>query len=80
VIKQLPNAMGEVVFATGKMIKLSIGITLRPGQQVYLPPVAGGKLGKVDEIAMVIEDETPQIVLRIIDTTGKGHQFRWDAA
>jgi hypothetical protein len=82
VLKRLPNAMGEVVFATDKMIKLSIGMTLRPGQRVYLPPIAGGKLGKVDQIVMVFDekDMKAQIVLRIIDATGKGHQFRWDAA
>jgi hypothetical protein len=80
VLKRLPNDVGEVVFASDKMIKLSIGMTLRPGQRVYLPPIAGGKLGKVDQIIMVWDSEKPQIVLRIIDASGKGHQFRWDSA
>lgn len=82
VLKRLPDSMGEVLFANRKMIKLSIGLTLRPGQKVYLPPIAGGHLGKVDEIAMIFNEKTTtaQIVLRIIDETGKGHQFRWDSA
>jgi hypothetical protein len=82
VSKRLPDNMGEVVSANNKMIKLSIGMTLRPGQRVYLPPIAGGKLGKVDQISMIFDEKElkAQVVLRIIDSSGKGHQFRWDAA
>jgi hypothetical protein len=81
VTKRLPDEMGDVTFASSKMIKFSIGLTLRPGQLVYLPPVAGGQLGKVDEISMVFDQKNlnAQVVLRIVDSAGKGHQFRWNA-
>lgn len=76
--RRLPNKF-SVLSATGQAIKLDCGYTLRLGQKVYLPPVAGRKLGTVDLISMELNADTmkAEVVLRIVDSTGQGHQFRW---
>lgn len=79
----LPNDMGDVVFANEDRIELSCGITLHLGEQVYLPEMAGGKLGKVDFIAMMFDPQAmkAELVLRIeeVNDPDKGHQFQWPA-
>ena len=67
-----------VVTCSPEHIQLEGDIVLHPGDQVYLPPVAGGKLGTVDEIWMELDPkEGVVVILRIEDETGEGYQFRW---
>lgn len=72
----LPNNFGRVLSASQNHIELDCGM-LTIGDRVKLPPVTGGKLGNVESIEMILVEKGAELVLRIVDDDGQGHQFRY---
>jgi hypothetical protein len=74
----MPSKMGPIVSASDKHMEFECG-TFHIGDKVKMPRVAGRRIGTVDSISLELDESTGcvELVLRIVDSTGKGHQFRF---